>query len=251
MTLHRFFATGSLVTDDGVLPLSEADVHHLRDVLRLTAGDEIVLASGGRAVRVRLSYVGEVVTGELTDDLPVPGSTRVTLIQGLAKGDKLDDVVRHATELGVERFIPLAADRSVVRLDAAKATARVQRWQRIAAEAAKQSQQLAVPVVEAVTDISGLAALLAGALVLVCWEDAEEAPGIAEAIGRAALEPTAECAIVVGPEGGLTAAEVDVLTCAGAVPVTLGPTILRTETAGIVASALAIHTRGGLGARRA
>lgn len=251
MTLHRFFATGSLVTDDGVLPLSEADVHHLRNVLRLASGDEIVLAGDGRAVRVRLSYVGEVVTGELMDDLPVAGSTRVTLVQGLAKSDKFDDVVRHATELGVERFIPLAADRSVVRLDAAKATARVERWQRIAAEAAKQSQQPTVPVVGAVTGISGLAALLAGALVLVCWEDATGAPGIAEAIERVALDPAAECAIVVGPEGGLTAAEVDALSRAGAELVTLGPTILRTETAGIVASALAIHARGGLGARRA
>ncbi|MHB8051190.1 MAG: RsmE family RNA methyltransferase [Coriobacteriia bacterium] len=248
MTLHRFFADGSLVADDGVLPLSAADAHHLRDVLRLGPGDEIVLAGGGRAVKVRLSFVGEVITGELTEDLPVSEPPRVTLVQGLAKGDKFDDVVRHATELGVRRFVPLAATRSVVRLDPGKATARVERWQRIAADAAKQSQQSAIPVVEPVTAIAGLTALLDGALVLVCWEDVTEAYGIAEAIQRHAPDPAIECAVVVGPEGGLTAAEVEMLERAGAVTVTLGDAILRTETAGIVASALAIHARGGLGA---
>ncbi|MBN2848322.1 MAG: 16S rRNA (uracil(1498)-N(3))-methyltransferase [Coriobacteriia bacterium] len=251
MTLHRFFADGPLRLDDGVLPLSAADAHHLRDVLRLGSGDEIVLAGGGRAVRVRIAYVGEVITGELVDDITVSEPPRVTLVQGLAKGVKFDDVVRHATELGVQRFVPLAADRSVVRLDAAKATARVERWQRIAAEAAKQSQQSAVPVVEPVTTIDGLAALLEGALVLVCWEDAAAANGIAEAIEEHAPAPGTECAVVVGPEGGLTEAEVETLTRAGGIMVTLGDTILRTETAGIVAPALVLHARGGLGAHRA
>lgn len=248
MTLHRFFADGPLLADDGVLPLSATDAHHLRDVLRLAAGDEIVLAGGGRAVRVRLSHVGELITGELTDELPVSEPPSVTLVQGLAKGDKFDDVVRHATELGVRRFVPLAAARSVVRLDPVKATARVERWQRIAAEAAKQSQQSAIPVVEPVAAIADLMALLGGALVLVCWEDATGAYGIAEAIERHAPDPATECAIVVGPEGGLTTAEVDMLVRAGAVTVTLGTSILRTETAGIVGPALALHARGGLGA---
>ena len=251
MTLHRFFADGPLQADDGVLPLTDADAHHLRDVLRLVAGDEIVLAHAGRAARVRLAYVGEVITGEVVDDIAVSVPPQVTLVQGLAKGDKFDDVVRHATELGVRRFVPLAAGRSVVRLDAAKAASRVERWQRIAGEAAKQSQQSAVPVVEQVTGIADLPALLSGALVLVCWEDAPDAPGIAEAIERYALAPDAACAVVVGPEGGFTAAEVATLERAGAVAVTLGPSVLRTETAGIVASALALHARGGLGARRA
>lgn len=248
MTLHRFFADGPLLADDGVLPLSAADAHHLRDVLRLAPGDEIVLAGDGHAVKVRLSFVGDVIAGELMADIAVSEPPLVTLVQGLAKGDKFDDVVRHATELGVRRFVPLAASRSVVRLDPAKAAARVERWQRIAAEAAKQSQQSAIPTVEPVTDVAGLMALLGGALVLVCWEDATDAYGIAEAIQQHAPDLTTECAIVVGPEGGLTAAEVETLARAGAVTVTLGDAILRTETAGIVGSALAIHARGGLGA---
>ncbi len=251
MTLHRFFANGPLHAEHGVVPLTDADAHHLRDVLRLTAGDEVVLAHSGRVVRVRLTQVGESITGEVVDDLPAPCIPPVTLVQGLAKGDKFDDVVRHATELGVSRFVPLAAARSVVRLDTAKASARVARWQRIAGEAAKQSQQSVVPIVEQVTSIDSLAEVLGGALVLVCWEDAVDAPGIEEAIARYTSGPDVECAVIVGPEGGLTAAEVDALERAGAVVVTLGPSVLRTETAGIVAAALALHARGGLGARHA
>lgn len=247
MTLHRFFAEGPLPDDAGTLPLSEGDAHHLRAVLRLASGDEIVLVHSGRAVRVALTRVSDTIEGEAIGELPVAGSPRVTLVQGLAKGEKMDDIVRHATEIGVGRFVPLAAERSVVRLDPAKAAARVDRWRRIATEAAKQSQQAAVPVVEPVARIGDLRALLSGALVLVCWEDAADAPGIAAAITRTP-DADREVAVVVGPEGGLTQAEVDTLVRDGAVAVTLGASILRTETAGIVAPALAIHALGGLGA---
>lgn len=248
MTLHRFFATAELPVGCGVLPLTASDAHHVRTVLRLTSDDEIVLAVGGRAARVRLTDVGDEIVGCVVADLPVTEPPRVTLVQGLAKGSRMDDVVRHVTELGVRRFVPFAAERSVVRLDAARAAQRLVRWRAIAGEAAKQSQQSAVPAVEPVTGMAGLVELLADALVLVCWEDATDAYGIAEALERYAPDVDTECAVVVGPEGGLTAAEVETLTRAGAIPVTLGDSILRTETAGIVAAALAIHARGGLGA---
>ena len=247
MTLHRFFVS-TPVLEGGVLSLSEADLRHLRDVLRLKAGDEIIVVGGGRAMTVRLTHVGGQVSGEVVGELPVVEPPRVTLVQGLAKGDKMDDVVRHGTELGVRRFVPFTAERSIVRLDAVKAAARVDRWRRIAAEAAKQSQQSAVPTVEPVTASTALMELLSDALVLVCWEDAGDTYGIAEAIERYAPDAGTECAIIVGPEGGLTAAEVEMFTQAGAVTVSLGPAILRTETAGIVGAALAIHARGGLGA---
>jgi len=247
MTLHRFFAEGPPPQGAGALPLSASDAHHLRAVLRLAPGDEIALVHAGRAVRVVLTRVSETIDGEVVGELPVAGLPRVTLVQGLAKGDKMDDVVRHATEIGVSRFVPLAAERSVVRLDAAKASARVERWRRIAAEAAKQSQQAAMPVVEPVARIADLQPLLHGALVLVCWEDATGAPGIPAAIAHAGA-PGREVAVVVGPEGGLTGDEVEALVRDGAVTVTLGATVLRTETAGIIAPALAMHALGGLGA---
>ncbi len=254
MALHRFFTDGPMPSSEDlagagvVLPLSEGDIHHLRDVLRLDSGDEIILAGGGRAERVKLTAVGERVVGRGLGPLQSSVLPRVTLVQGLAKGEKMDDIVRHTTELGVARIIPLDAERSVVRLTPAKATARVERWRRIAAEAAKQAQRVDVPTVRALAAIEDLPAMLAGSVVLVCWEDADDAPGISEALGPD-LDDESDVAVIVGPEGGLTEHEVRILAAMGATVVTLGPTVLRTETAGLVATALVIHERGGLGAR--
>lgn len=247
MTLHRFFVDAPVPDGGGVVALSAEDVHHLKDVLRLTPGDEIVAVAAGEAARVRLTHVGATVEGVPLCEVQAGPSPAVTLVQGLAKGEKMDAVVRQATEIGVSRVVPLAAERSVVRLDERRAAARLDRWRRIASEAAKQSQRAEVPEITPVSRIEELPAVLGGARVAVCWEDAEDAPGIHAAIGGAAPGPAGAVAVVVGPEGGLTAEEVRALQCIGAVVVSLGSTVLRTETAGVVAAALAIHACGGLG----
>ncbi|MBN1192379.1 MAG: 16S rRNA (uracil(1498)-N(3))-methyltransferase [Coriobacteriia bacterium] len=253
MTLPRFFAqvpsshSGWELGDAGVLPLSGEDVHHLRDVIRLEPGEEIVMVSGGRGRIVRLTEVGERVSGAVVGELPAPQLPRVTLVQGLAKGEKMDAVIRQVTEIGVSRVVPFAAARSVVKLDPARAVARAERWRRIAAEAAKQSQRANVPTVTDPVEASGLPGLLEGSLVLVCWEEATGLPGIGEALQLLASERDTDVAVVVGPEGGLTAEEVADLESIGARAVSLGETVLRTETAGVVASALAIYSCGGLG----
>lgn len=258
MALHRFFAQGPLPpsvrgrAEGDVVPLSDADVHHLRDVLRLDSGDEVVVVAEGSAYRVRLTAVEELVVGRVTEDLPGTAIPSVTLVQGLAKGEKMDDIVRQVTELGISRVVPFAAERSVVKLDGGKARTRVERWRRIAAEAAKQSQRLTVPRVDDIAGSAELSAVLFGSLVLVCWEDAEgDAPGIGDALRAAAPAFDQDVAVVVGPEGGLTGGEVEALRRAGAAVVSLGTTVLRTETAGVVAPALALYERGALGGSRA
>lgn len=250
MTLHRFFVAEPVPEDGGAVALSAEDVHHLRDVLRLERDDEIVAVARGEAARVRLTHVGETVEGVPLGEAPGGPSFRVTLVQGLAKGEKMDTVVRQATEIGVARVVPLATERSVVRLDKHRAAARVDRWRRIATEAAKQSQRADLPEIAPVCRIDDLSRLLVGHHTLVCWEDAHGAPGIHAAIPGAASDPTLAVAVVVGPEGGFTVDEVRALERLGAVTVSLGPTVLRTETAGVVAASLAVHALGGLGSRR-
>lgn len=257
MALHRFFAEGPMPGgphhDPGAcveLPLSAGDMHHLRDVLRLSAGEEIILAGEGRAERVRLTEVGERIAGELTGDVAAAWLPRVTLVQGLAKGDKMDDIVRQTTELGVSRVIPFVAERSVVRLDSDKAEARAARWRRVAEEAAKQSQRVGVPLVTPIVRLATLLEMLEGSSVLVCWEDAEDAPGIGAALRTLNPRPESDVAVVIGPEGGLSGYEARSFLTIGGAYVSLGGTILRTETAGVVATALALYERGGLGDRR-
>ena len=181
----------------------------------------------------------------------------VCLVQGLAKGDKMETVIRHATELGVAEFIPFAAARSIMKVDAKKAAAKTERWQAIAKSAAMQSGQTRLAHVNQPMKLPAVCAALAGFdAVLVCWEEAPGTAVLHEAlasalanVGKPHIE--ARIAVVVGPEGGLAPEEVEALLASNAHAslVSLGPSILRTETAGIVAPALVLYELGGLGAK--
>lgn len=250
MSAHRFFLEGPLEPGTAPLPLSAADRHHIRDVLRLQPDEEIVAVTpAAEAFRVRLvSLAPDAVEGQVVGPVDAPDVPRVWLVQGLAKGEKMDLVVRMATELGVERIVPLSTSRSVVRLDQARASSRVERLQRIAESAAKQAQLSRVPQVAPLASVGDLHEALEGAaLTLLAWEDAGGAPSIAAAVRAAAVAADTPVAVIVGPEGGFAPEEVALLEGRGARVVTLGQTVLRTETAGVVAAALVLAARGGLG----
>ncbi len=247
MSLPRAFLAGE--PDGGVLPLSTSDRHHFRDVLRLGAGDAVVVVDpSGVEYRVRIgSFVEHGVVADRMETAPTPAEEghpvpEVWLVQGLAKGSRLDDVVRAATEIGVTGVAPFTSERTVVRLDGPKASRRAERWRRIATEASKQSRRNAplrvlepMPLAEAVT-ASGAEGLV------VLWEE-HEGRGLGEAVDAVGRP----LAVAVGPEGGLSSDEVRMLEGMGGVTCGLGRTILRTETAGPIAAALALYELGGLG----
>lgn len=244
---------------DAVFPLRLAadDAKHAR-VLRIAPGEHIAVVDAAQDY-----FECEVVAFD--DALPLVRIARrldapdagpaVVLVQGLAKGDKMETVIRHATELGVSAFLPCACERSIVRLDGKKAAAKTERWRAIAKSAAMQSGQPAVPEVAQPVGVREACAALAGATaVLVCWEEAPHAARLADAVSSAlsatgTLAADARIAVVVGPEGGLAEHEVDALLSCNprAALVSLGPSILRTETAGIVAPALVLYELGFLG----
>jgi 16S rRNA (uracil1498-N3)-methyltransferase len=159
--------------------------------------------------------------------------------------------IQKATELGVSEIWPLLAARCVVRLDDERVSKRAERWRRIAEEAAKQAQRESVPIVLEPMTIADLAAQ-AGRfdVVLVPWEEASSGGlGIGPALDAAGATPITSVLLVIGPEGGLEESEVSLLEAAGGVVTTLGDTVLRTETAAIVASALVLYELGALGGR--
>lgn len=256
MSLHRFFLAGPLPepADAAVaLALTEADAHHLARVLRLESGDRVmVVGTDGREAEAALEEVGaDRVTATLGEALERPARARVSLAPALARRERMEFAIQKATELGVAEIIPVATARSVVRLDEEKAGRRGERWRRIAEEAAKQSQRAEVP---SVRDPLGFSELLEELgrfdVVLVPWEEAAAAGmGVGAALDAAGAEPDTSVLVVIGPEGGLEEAEVAALEAAGGVVVTLGDTVLRTETASVVAVALAIYELGGLGGR--
>lgn len=265
MSLHRFFLEsaaegGGAAREGSRLALSDRDVHHARDVLRLGPGEEIVVvAPDGIARVVRVTAIGAAIEAETVRELPRSTEPRVWLVAGLAKGERTDLAVRMAVEIGVEGVVPVATARTVVRLDEERLRARGDRLRRVALEAAKQSQRAHVPVVTDPIALSDLAsALPAGCRVLVAWEGPREPPtgagaarGVASALASADADARTPVAVVVGPEGGLERAEVALLEADGAHVFGLGDTVLRSETAAVVACALALFELGGLGGARA
>jgi 16S rRNA (uracil1498-N3)-methyltransferase len=249
----RFFLVSALPDGDLVeLPLSDGELRHAVGALRVAPGEEIeVVEPGGGVWAMCVERAAKTrVTARRLERLPDVPTSRLTLFQGVAKGEKMDAIVRQAVEIGVGGVVPVLTSRTVVKLDARKREQRGERWRRIAASAAGQAHRSAIPhVSDPVGFADALGSLGAFDCAVVLWED-HSGPGVAEALAAHAENPTARIALVVGPEGGLSAAEVDALVAAGATPASLGPTILRTETAAVVAVALAEHALGGLGAPR-
>ena len=182
------------------------------------------------------------------------------LVQGLAKGEKMDSVIRHATELGVAAFMPLTCERSIVKLDAKKTRTRLDRWCSIPKSAAMQSGQPRIPEVLEPRSAKEAAAELAEATaVLICWEEAPQTASLAQAdragTFRMLLAPTAMRASpsLFHPRAGfLPEREVGFFLDANprASLVSSGSSILRTETAGVVAPALTLYELGKLGGTR-
>lgn len=200
-------------------------------------------------------YAGELVTADgeaaevkVLSQLPTPEcDTHVTLVQGLPKADKMETVIQKATELGVWDVIPVEMERSVARLSG-KPDQKHERWNRIALEAAKQSGRAHVPAVCPASSFSkASAALQCGGYdaVWVAWEDEGELR-LSEAVRRllACTPKPRAVALVIGPEGGITPGEVETLSAGGAVCITLGSRILRTETAGLCALAVTMSALG-------
>lgn len=217
-----------------VVRLGGPEARHAVQVARVRLGERISIGDGrGTVVTGPVLESGQ---GELTIEVAElvreqPAAPALVLVQALAKGDRDELAVQAATELGVDRIVPWAAARSVSRWEGAKAEKGRQRWATIAREASKQSIRAWVPEVEAATPTARLPELLAGTRLLVLEPTAER--------GLAQLElDERPLALLVGPEGGVAPEELARLTAAGAEPVRLGPTVLRTSTAGPAAIAL-------------
>lgn len=226
--MHRFFA--ERLDDEFALLPPEEEAHALK-VLRMTAGQECQALIEGRLFSARLERAESPARLRLLSELPSPEpSVRVTLYQGLPKGDKMDFVAQKCTEAGVQRIVPVLFSRCVTKWDKKDGEKKLPRWQRIAAEAGKQSGRAVIPSIEAPLTVKALCeALSQHELALVPWEE-ERGHGIA-----AQLHGQKDIAVVIGPEGGITADEMEMMRLTGASPVTLGPRIFRTETAGLAA----------------
>ena len=251
MSLRRFFVPHDALIGDKVR--LEGDLaHRISRVLRLDAGDTVVLLDGGGAeYETRLEEVGpRSITGTVVSrrpGRPEPG-VRLVLYQSLVKGERFDWVLEKGTEIGVAAFVPLLSTRNV-RRPAPERLGRPERWHRVLREAAEQCGRSVLPDLLPAQSLEE-ALSTAADLRFLPWEG-EEALGLATALrqARPALQaverPTV--AVFIGPEGGFAVDEVALARQAGAQVVSLGRRILRSETAGIVAAAAVLYEFGELG----
>lgn len=230
--MPRFYISDTPLTD-APYTLPAAAAHHAVRVLRLIAGDSLVLFNGsGREWSAMVAQVDkrEVVVrvGEgrlVSRESPLA----IVLVQGISSGERMDFTLQKAVEMGVTRIQPIACARSVVKLAGERADKRREHWQNLVAAACEQCGRNVVPEVAAVQSLSG-------------WLMQPSAPQLGIIFAPAATEtlhtltkPQTGIAILAGPEGGFTADEYQAAAQAGYIPVRLGPRILRTETAALAA----------------
>jgi 16S rRNA (uracil1498-N3)-methyltransferase len=243
--LNRFFIKNEQVSKD-ILYIEGEDVKHIRDVLRLRTGDKI------EAVCEGFIYIGKIlrieknlVTVKIAEIFKGNGepSFNIILYQGIPKGEKMDFIIQKCTELGVKEFFPLLTERTVVKVkDKNKEKSKITRWTRIAKEAAQQSKRDLFPKIDDIISFDDMIELIKGENIIVPYEE-EKNNKIRDAIksinnGRVNL--------IIGPEGGFAQKEIETLRGIGANTVTLGPRILRTETAGIVAASILLYELGDI-----
>ena len=236
--MHRFYTAET----DGRCFLRGEDVRHALRVLRLCDGDEIEALRNGERWRARLCLRGqeapEVCLLERLPDAESP--VNVTLYQGLPKAEKMDWIVQKCTELGIGSVRPVLMERTVVQGKKQALERRRDRWQAIAEEAVKQCGRSRVPPVSEPAPLSDLLGDMRGLdVLLVPWEEesAEGERSLPAVLGK--LGPISSAGILIGPEGGISGREIALLRekVGGVQTVSLGPRILRTETAAVAATA--------------
>ena len=237
--MHRFFATrldGNLAK----LP-TEEETHALR-VLRMNVGDACQALIEGGLYSAVIEETDPGVILRLGEMLPSPEpSIKITLYQGIPKGEKMDYITQKCTEAGISRIVPVTFSRCVARWEGKDAAKKQARFQRIAAEAAKQSGRALIPEISMPLSLKQVCAELAQfELALVPWEE-ERGSGI-----RAKWRGEKRVALVIGPEGGIAPEEMAQMKAAGAASVTLGPRIFRTETAGLAAAVSLLTISGDM-----
>ena len=243
--MHRFFIP-QLYNEE--MTITGVDAKHIGKVLRMQPGDKLQIVSdnGVSALAEVASITESTVTVRCLEKLAESHepAVKITLAQGLAKGEKMDFIIQKAVELGAYSIVPVAMEHSVVRLDGAKADKKVERWQKIAEAAAKQSKRDIIPQVQDVQTVKEMLANNDCKTKIIAYE-CEDRMSLKTALREAGQME--DLLLIIGPEGGISEAELVKAREAGAVPVSLGRRILRAETAGLVAMSAIFYETGDLG----
>ncbi len=241
--MHRFYVNPNQIAE-GSVRIIGPDVNHIKNVLRMKQGDEIIICNGqGKDCYCIINRVteNEIISDiQTTKDTDSELKTRITLFQGLPKSDKMELIIQKAVELGVYEIVPVMTKRVIVKLDdKKKEEKKLERWQAIAEGAAKQSGRGIIPIIKPVQSyVQAIEYAKTLDQNIIPYENAKGMQFTREIMNNLTAYHTV--GVFIGPEGGFEETEIDRAVQAGIKPITLGKRILRTETAGMAVLAMMV-----------
>jgi 16S rRNA (uracil1498-N3)-methyltransferase len=240
--MRKFFVDSSQVNED-VIKIIGDDVNHIKNVLRLACGDRVLIGIKGE----EKNYICEIteilkkdVLCKIVEEAQAvaESNVKIDIFQGLPKADKMELIIQKGTELGVNNFIPVNFKRTVVKFDEKDKNKKLDRWQKIAEVAAKQSGRDNIPQIKNIENVKNICNLIKEYdIVLVAYE-CEDKNSLKNELKKLVNKENLKIAVVIGPEGGIEENEVEALKGAGAKIVSLGKRILRTETVALAMTAI-------------
>lgn len=244
--MHRFFID-SIQNKEEYFIITGSDVKHIKNVLRMRVNDKIEIVYDKSTYTSSIDSIESdkvvariIYKHEKTNESPI----KIHLFQSLPKSIKMETILQKSTELGVSSFHPITSERSIVKIDEKKEEKKLQRWNSIVAEAAKQSKRDLIPQVHAIKSFKEAMTLLKNKTIIVPYE-LENNTGIKDALKT--IPNSEEIYVFIGPEGGFEESEIKDLIEIGARIVSLGPRILRTETAGFTTCGIIQYELGDIG----
>jgi 16S rRNA (uracil1498-N3)-methyltransferase len=233
--VHRFFV--EKVNGDTAEITDNVTLHHIRDVLRLKKGNEVVIFDGvGQEYKGIINTIDkkQVVLKLSPLNQRRTKNTKLTIACALPKGSKMDDIIDYLTQLGVERIIPVLSDRVVVKLDESNKEVKSKRWQKIARSAAQQSRRSSIPVISPITDIEDVIKDSEGFDLKLITHLSSKRTLIKSVLSKRKPE---NIIVLIGPEGDFTPVEISLALHNDFTPVSLGENVLRVATAAIAVTA--------------
>lgn len=253
--MQRYFVSADQFHESTV-EITGEDAHHIVRVMRSEIGDEFICSDGmTREALVKVIDLSkDKVIAEIVEQLPWTAEPPIDvwIAQSLPKGDKLETVIQKGTEIGAASFLPFVSERTVVQYDGKKEAKRLERWQKIAKEAAEQAHRNRIP--EVLSPVSWKALLKQAAECDAAWICYEKESGLdfrslvrATANKAKAMDSKLKVMLIIGPEGGFSEREIEEAIAAGCHSVSLGKRILRTETAALVGLSCILYELGEMG----
>lgn len=243
--MQKFFIEESQIENDKIVIIGE-DVKHISSVLRMQKGEQILIGSK-ETLETYLTEIEQIekekVVAKIIEklDTQTESNVEIDLYQGLPKADKMELIIQKTTEIGISKVIPVDMVRCIVKLDEKDAKKKIERWQKVAEGAAKQSKRSKIPEIKNKIKIKDLENIISQYDAFIVAYEEENEVTLKQELKKLREQEKYKIGILVGPEGGITKEEIEKLTSYNAKVVTLGKRILRTETAPIVLTSNIIY----------